>query len=576
MSCSRNFSPTSEQEAVINHQSSAYITACPGAGKTRSMVERARLIMNQNSDRRGVAFLSFTNAAVTELETRLRTFGALPNPLFPSFIGTFDRFLWQFIISPFGTPTGGKTPKLIPDKSDWEVKPFENARPMPLGEFDRKTGKLDTFKFKTRTFDPGNKASAYETAALNKIKSSVEDGMLDFEDMRAIVQERLKQATFANSLGRALSARFSEIIVDEAQDCNPSDLDVVSWLLKSGIAVKLICDPNQSIYKFRGGVTEELKQFAEQFDQHNHLAMSGNFRSSPNICCAIVALRAPSLRFKADRAIGRNESVTTPIHIISYSGSGVPSTLGFTFKGIINQFGISVSDAPILASTKHSAFKAAGKPFHSPTKNSTLLLAEMVTKYHHSFIDGKRREALVELHKVVLKIRGKIDSLEGYHAFLLQEENCDLDWRTEVISIANELQYSEDETADTWLERARKLLANDLDSGLSINSRLKKSSELGSRLVKPDPSTPPARTIHSVKGLEFPAVCVVMTANTAGRILDVLNGNSADETEEDARKLYVGASRAETLLVIAVPKSQSDRLQKLLEGNGCQVEVTQI
>ncbi|MFA7335694.1 MAG: ATP-dependent helicase [Candidatus Obscuribacterales bacterium] len=570
------YSPTEEQQAVIKHPHSAYISACPGAGKTRTMVERARLIMNQSGDRRGVAFLSFTNAAVTELETRLRAFGALPNPLFPSFIGTFDRFLWQFIISPFGHTTSIRAPRLVPDKNEWEVKPFTNARPLTLGDFDRSTGKFDTSKPKASAFDLGNKTGAYETAALNKIKNSIADGLFDFEDMRAIVKERLGQATFADTLGRALSARFSEIIVDEAQDCNPSDLEIVRWLLNSEIAVKLICDPNQSIYKFRGGVTEELTKFAEQFDKGNHLAMSGNFRSSPNICSAIVALRAPSSSIKPDRAIGMNENVSTPIHIISYSGKSVPQKIGITFKSIIDQLGISVRDAPILASTKLSAYKAAGRPFHSPTKDSTLLLAEVVTRYHYSFLDGKRREALIELHKVVLKIRGKIESLANYHVFMQQEENLNAAWRPEIISIANELQCRDGETADLWLARAREVLARDLDKSLSINSRLRRNSELALRLVKPDPTSTSARTIHSVKGLEFPAVCVVITTSTAGGILKVLNGQPADDMEEDARKLYVGASRAEKLLTIAIPRTQTPGFQTLLENNGCEVTVWHI
>lgn len=95
------------------------------------MVERARRMLSESSDRRGVAFLSFTNAAVEELEARLHSFGILPSPLFPSFIGTFDRFLWQFLIAPFGVEGCGQAPRLVPDKSEWEVKPFETADVTP-------------------------------------------------------------------------------------------------------------------------------------------------------------------------------------------------------------------------------------------------------------------------------------------------------------------------------------------------------------------------------------------------------------------------------------------------------------
>jgi len=118
-----SYAPTKEQQIIIDHVGAAFVTACPGAGKTRTMVERARRLLSNPADRRGVAFLSFTNAAVDELQARLRTFGVLPSPLFPSFIGTFDRFLWQFLISPFGIPGCERVPKLVPDKSNWHVTP---------------------------------------------------------------------------------------------------------------------------------------------------------------------------------------------------------------------------------------------------------------------------------------------------------------------------------------------------------------------------------------------------------------------------------------------------------------------
>ncbi len=65
------FEPTDEQRRVIEHPGSAFISACPGSGKTRVMVERARVLLRGSQRSRGVAFLSFTNAAVSEFEMRL-------------------------------------------------------------------------------------------------------------------------------------------------------------------------------------------------------------------------------------------------------------------------------------------------------------------------------------------------------------------------------------------------------------------------------------------------------------------------------------------------------------------------
>ena len=98
------------------------------------------------------------------------------------------------------------------------------------------------------------------------------------------------------ALGPALAGRFQELIVDEAQDCNPADLEIIDWFRAAGTPVKVICDPNQAIYGFRGGVTRELAQFAQSFPDAQRLPMSGNFRSSQHIARAIVALRPRSKR----------------------------------------------------------------------------------------------------------------------------------------------------------------------------------------------------------------------------------------------------------------------------------------
>ncbi len=234
---SEDYAPTKEQEVVIGHNGPAFVTACPGAGKTRTMVERARLLLSDGRDRRGVAFLSFTNAAVDELEVRLRSFGILPTPLFPSFIGTFDRFLWQFFVAPFGMEGCDVAPRLIPDKGDWVVQPYEKMQELPLKAFDRKTGRLNRAIAAEEGFDADRDATKHEALALKMLASARSKGHVDFEDVRTCVKGRLADKAFAERLGKALAARFKEIFVDEAQDCNPDDLEVVQWLRTSRLDI---------------------------------------------------------------------------------------------------------------------------------------------------------------------------------------------------------------------------------------------------------------------------------------------------------------------------------------------------
>lgn len=96
------------------------------------------------------------------------------------------------------------------------------------------------------------------------------------------------------ALAPALAGRFQKLVVDEAQDCDPVALEIIDWFRNAGTPVKVICDPNQAIYGFRGGVTCELTAFAATFTADERMPMSGNFRSSQHIARAIVALRPPS------------------------------------------------------------------------------------------------------------------------------------------------------------------------------------------------------------------------------------------------------------------------------------------
>ena len=92
---------TKEQLAIIRHEGSAFISACPGAGKTRCIVDRARAMLSKTGTCRGLSFLSFTNAAVSELQERLARDRLLSSTVFPHFVGTFDSFIWHYMVEPF-------------------------------------------------------------------------------------------------------------------------------------------------------------------------------------------------------------------------------------------------------------------------------------------------------------------------------------------------------------------------------------------------------------------------------------------------------------------------------------------
>ena len=578
-----SFKPTDEQERVITHQGSAFVAACPGAGKTRVLVERARLLLNEKSTGKGIAFLSFTNAAISELQQRLTLEGLLPWPAFPHFIGTFDSFLWQFLVAPFGLP-GCETPlRLIKDKGQRMIRPGNSDKlpELPLECFDRASGCLNNTMAIRHGFDTNRNArstKAYETAAASARARFLSRGELDFEDARELAEGRIKDGEAALRLSAALAGRFRELIVDEAQDCNPSDLDVIKWLRDAGIPTKVICDPHQSIYQFRGGVTEELNALAQTFDEEDRLLMSGNFRSSDPICKAIVALRPRHARANPDRALGKFGSVTLPVHVFSYGGTTVPAAVGERFCELIAAEDIDPSLCPVLAATKASGAHAIGQPGGSESQDLTLRLAGAVTDFYFGFDAGNRQSALNDVHSVVLDIEGRKDG-KTYHQFLSDEGLEPGSWRPRIIQIVRALRYDPAlfPTPDAWLAHARTLFAKHIPpNGRTISQRLRNNRNLATSLAMVQKSMPPAKTIHAVKGMEFPAVCVVLTTKTSKGIIDYLVDGSSAEHAEEARKIYVAASRAQRLLAIATPRSQAGRLQRHLDATGAEVRVVDL
>ncbi|QWG18170.1 ATP-dependent helicase [Bradyrhizobium sediminis] len=567
------FTPTGEQARVIGHNGSAFVASCPGSGKTRVIVERARLMLADHSSRRGIAFLSFTIAAVSELEERLHRQGLLDVPAFPHFIGTFDRFLWQFFIAPFGVPGCTARPRLIPDKDKLQIQPFPGAQALPLDCFDRTTGNSIPEALARHGFK--GRVKAHETAARNTRARFLERGELDFADAREVALARLRDPVSSPVLARALAARFRELIVDEAQDCNPADLEIINWFRSAHIPVKVICDPHQSIYGFRGGVTDELLAFGETFEENDRLPITGNFRSSRHIANAIVALRAPSARSVTDEALGEYRDETTPIHILAYPGNSVPAIVGAKFGELTEELRLNARDCPVVAATRLSGANALGHPADNGVKDLSFRLAVAISDYHLSFELGGRKEALEVVHALMLELEGHLVN-KTYHQHISNAEIEPDHWRPRVLELVDALRFDPTRfaTSDAWHDLARTLLAPLLPvGGRSINQRLPRNADLAKALFGAPPSGHCARTIHSVKGMEFPAVCVVMSSRTAKGILDFLTAGSSAAASEDARKIYVGASRAQRLLAIAVPKSQAPRLMRLLQTTGATVSL---
>lgn len=569
------FDPTLEQTSIIANAASAFIAACPGAGKTRCIVERARTVFAEEGKLKALAFLSFTHAAVDELEARLSRDQILPFPVFPHFIGTFDSFIWHFLVAPFGLDVADAPLRLIADKNDLIIKPYDTAQPLPLSCFHRETCELipqmaAQFRFQ-------QKPKPHESAAARLREVLFKNGQVDFEDVRGIARKNLECKAFSDRLAAVLSARFGEVIVDEAQDCNPDDLEIIDWLRgAANIFTKVVCDPHQSIYGFRGGVSDDLFKYEKSFPKKEQLSLTGNFRSTDHICEAVHLLRAPKHRGTKDTALGENKDLDIKVQVLGYKGA-VCEDIGHAFASLADKYAIDLADCRIAAKTRATGQRAVGIVAQDIGNALGPRLADAALSFQQAAAPKEKRDALVQVHKVALTLSGKMNG-RTYHQTLIDEEITDLSWRGDMVNILRALEFdpAEGHTREDWVKRARDCMKPFLDtSSGSIKVKIPNSKKLDDILELKSVQGLNPHTIHEIKGKEYPAMCVVMTSKTAKGILDHLEGKD-DKMAEEAREIYVAASRAEKLLVIACLKSQVDRLRKHLESNGAKVEYTQL
>ena len=95
---------TPQRQAYLDARGHTILTACPGSGKTTSIVKKLRVVSQYCAERygkhTGFACLSFTNKACAELKQKYRKMHD-ERLTFPNEVLTIDSFIMQYVVLPF-------------------------------------------------------------------------------------------------------------------------------------------------------------------------------------------------------------------------------------------------------------------------------------------------------------------------------------------------------------------------------------------------------------------------------------------------------------------------------------------
>lgn len=552
---------TDSQKLLIKHVGSTLVEACPGAGKTQTIAERFAVRPNTHP-RKGVALLSFTNAAADEARVRCSRNPSLLAA--PNFVGTIDKFLNRFIVSPVLTSKHGVRPHFV---DTWSQLPNATVQStgvkgiFSLDWFDFDLEGVSTLHGRNAPFM--SKKSIRELSSAQRLriqeeavrvrKRFIDHGYYSAEASRQVALVILSDPPTRAKLTAILGNRFSEVIVDEVQDCSSSDVDLLLLLKEAGIMTVLVGDPDQAIYEFRqetGSPTVDVTTLAPAGRRLN-----GNFRSTPAICAIADSLRASN--GLTDIPCGPNKDSNVPVYIFGYLDL---KEIAPCIQLLMNSEGFEYSQTVVLSHGWSTARSVAGGSTSELNSNSKLVRIASTIRCLHEETDARLRQTALRslantLHEAAVK---ELRSL-GLAEFLTEIGISEREFRTSVLRVAIATPY----------DSRPSVFKQGLVQSLSANS-----FDWVDRLTVPKgdkwPSLPSWRkastleygTIHSYKGLQREFVTMVMPEDSASRAEEESGVTLWHENRdgEARRVLYVGATRAQKLLMLAVHDSHLDNV----------------
>jgi len=571
-----NLTFTVTQKYLIETPGSLFIDACPGAGKTEAVVQRYIERPGAPSSRRGVALLSFTRAAADEAKSRCVGHPDLMEC--PNFTGTIDSFINRFIVGPVFVNQTGVVPTF---KDRWEAVhgtsfTLNGRPPLSVVRFQ-----LDWFSFEiggaarlrpeklpynarflVNSTDAMQRAEQVASARWQKLIST---GIIDCAHARALAVSYLDDPVIAPQLKTLLRNRFFEVIVDEVQDSNVHDLRIFHFLLDADLDLVLVGDLDQAIYGFRGSSADATAALVQRLPKSPR--MTDNWRSSPNICKLVDSLRSGE---ESDTPRGKWRDILTPIYL-------PPSQRNFeehveTIDRILAHEGLSPSDVVCLAHAGRVARACAGAIIdRAETTNRLVQLAQasLTVADESERTDRQRVEALRLVQHLLRDVSCDQATKEApdavfYEAIgLIERQFRDGSLRIALHGAANIT------TPSSFKESIKQgVSAMGWDSWVDTG---KLRIPTGDRWP---PSFRPVQrfkwaTVHGYKGLQAPAIALAISKPPRSSVEPSGVELWHDGGHGDSRRtLYVGASRAERLLVLLTDASYHQIVQDILVRDG--------
>lgn len=245
-----------EQRAAIEAEGHVLLVACPGSGKTHTLIHKiASELEKINTHREFVVALTYTHVAADEIRERVSNLGICIDQLW---IGTIHSFCLEWILNPYHIYHDDlRYGFRIIDTLEQEDLLDECAKSFGLrNRFDCNHHMLPgENEVRITSFHQTN---ARRTDALNAI-SLYHDRLRSIRaiDFQLLLRYSYDLISDRPIIAKRLNNLFRVIVVDEYQDTQLIQYHILAQIFKannSGTRLFMVGDPNQAIFTSLGGL----------------------------------------------------------------------------------------------------------------------------------------------------------------------------------------------------------------------------------------------------------------------------------------------------------------------------------
>ncbi len=290
-----------QRPAVTHGDGPQLVLAGAGSGKTRVITYRAAwLVQERGVDPARIAAVTFTNKAAGEMKGRVESLlGIYP---LPAFVGTFHRFSLRLLRAYGGKVGLSRNFTILDSSDQLSLlKKAMKAEELSSDAYRPQAVLSAISSAKNKLLDPHQFEAEADDFYRSKVVAPAyrryqalmrEAGGVDFDDM---IRLAVKLLQGDKALKSRLRDRFRFLMVDEFQDTNHAQLQLIFEVAGSGGNLTAVGDEDQGIYRWRGAELDNILDFEGSFPGATIRKLERNYRSTQNILDASGALVAHNL-----------------------------------------------------------------------------------------------------------------------------------------------------------------------------------------------------------------------------------------------------------------------------------------